>query len=327
MGSIGDVVRALPIAHAIKAAYPKCFLAWMIEPKCFDLISSNKFIDKIFLFKRSNGMTAFLKVIKETRDEKFDLTLDLQRHLKSGLASFFSGSNKRLGFHRKNSKELNFIFNTDHIKFIPDTVSKLNHYLEFLSHLEIEVPNEFNFSLVPDPEENLEIKSRVSEVSSPLVGLVLGSTWKSKDWFPLGYLNLARIIVSKSKGTVVLIGDKSKMEIGKKIEEQLPPDRILNFTGVTTLKELIYLLSRLTVCVGPDSGPGHISAALKIPYITLFGPTAPERVVPYKMESLVLKSVVGCSPCSRRICPGLNTVCMRLISPETVAERVFSTIS
>ena len=74
--------------------------------------------------------------------------------------------------------------------------------------------------------------------------------------------------------------------------------------------------------VGPDSGPGHIAAALGVPYIALFGATDPVRVAPWGQESRVIRSGVGCSPCERRRCPGLENLCMRTIAPERVFSEV-----
>ena len=66
--------------------------------------------------------------------------------------------------------------------------------------------------------------------------------------------------------------------------------KLTSLVGKTTLPELVKVLASCMVAVGPDSGPGHISAAVTTPYISLFGPTDIRRVAPYRMESLALQS-------------------------------------
>jgi ADP-heptose:LPS heptosyltransferase len=76
------------------------------------------------------------------------------------------------------------------------------------------------------------------------------------------------------------------------------------------------------VVIGNDSGPLHLAAAAKVPIISLFGATHPGRSAPYGSEALALHSPAGCSPCYRRRCPGLNTVCMLDLPPEAVLAQV-----
>ena len=88
------------------------------------------------------------------------------------------------------------------------------------------------------------------------------------------------------------------------------------------MKELVTIISQCRLGVGPDSGPGHIASAFGVPYISIFGPTSPLRVAPVGNEDLVVSAKIGCSPCYRRTCPGLNKLCMRLISVPAVLDRV-----
>src|SRR5690606_14219230 len=98
--------------------------------------------------------------------------------------------------------------------------------------------------------------------------------------------------------------------------------RVVNTIGRTTLDDLNGLLAAARACVGPDSGPAHMAAAVGTPHITLFGPTSPERTAPYGSEHLVVRSSIGCAPCYRRRCPGLGRLCMRMLSPEAVWSKL-----
>ena len=157
---------------------------------------------------------------------------------------------------------------------------------------------------------------------SPRIGLLLGSAWSSKDWVSEGYDQLIGLILSRLDSKIVLLGDKSVAPLAERLVAAHNHRRLLSFAGKTSLRELIGMIANLELMCGPDSGPGHIAAALGVPYIGLFGATDPDRTAPFGSEALVVRSAVGCSPCYRRECPGLNRVCMRLISPSAVFERV-----
>jgi ADP-heptose:LPS heptosyltransferase len=57
---------------------------------------------------------------------------------------------------------------------------------------------------------------------------------------------------------------------------------VTDFTGLTTLPELVALLKGARIVVSNDTGPGHIAAALGVPLAMIFGPSNPVRLFPYK---------------------------------------------
>src|SRR5262249_17968548 len=108
-GSIGDVTRALPLAGALRRGFPAARIAWSVEPPSLPLLQGSDAIDEILIFDRPRWRRALFDFLAEVRQRKFDLVLDLQRHFKSGLISRWSGAPFRLGFHRDDSKEFNWI--------------------------------------------------------------------------------------------------------------------------------------------------------------------------------------------------------------------------
>ena len=92
--------------------------------------------------------------------------------------------------------------------------------------------------------------------------------------------------------------------------------------GKTSILELVAVLKAAVAGVGPDSGPGHLAAAVETPYVSLFGPTSPRRAAPYNCEHLVVQSELSCVSCYKKKCPDLDRLCMRLISVESVQEKL-----
>jgi heptosyltransferase I len=326
MGSLGDVVRGLSLVDQLKRNFPGVKVSWLIEPKCEELVRRNDQIDEVLVFDRQNPLKGIRALRRRFRELNFDVVLDLQRHFKSGFLSWSTRAARRIGFHRKNAKEFNWVFNTEYIEAADEeSVSKLSHYLSFLKRLGGEVKEPIRFGIkAPNCSEAIaEIKRQAGQY----LVLILGSSWESKNWPLEGYSNLIARLVAGTHYGVVLVGDSSHITFAESLLSGAKSDRVINAAGKTSLPDLLSLLEGAVFCIGPDSGPMHMAGALSVPYVSLFGPTSSLRVAPYGSEDLVIQSPVGCSPCYRRRCPGLNKVCMRLISAEQVfalASRVIA---
>jgi len=319
MGALGDVVRGMYLVNSIKSAEPDAHITWLVEPACSGILRLHPAIDDIVVFNRPKGFAGVLEVRRELAKRSFDITLDLQRHSKSGLFSWFSGAPRRIGFHRKDAKEFNWFFNTEYVEPQGEAISKIDHYHTFLDRLELPQPQELSSGL-----EGITLANTTASWAEQLrgesyVGFILGSSWDSKDWPVEGYEGLLSMIPG---GTAVFLADKSKIAMAERLERVQTKARVVNLAGKTNLTELVALVRGARVLVGPDSGPGHIAGAVGTPHITLFGPTPWVRNAPRGSEQLSLVAHVGCSPCKRRVCPGLGKVCMKLIQPEMVISKM-----
>jgi heptosyltransferase I len=320
MGSLGDVVRGLALVNILKSHFQECTINWIVEPKCEGLVRLHKGIDRILVFPRGLGLGALVKFIKELRDVRCDLTLDLQRHLKSGIITLLAASPIRIGFNPRDSKEFNWIFQTNYIPQKGDQIQKLSHYLAFADLLGAK-QQELNFGIKWLIHEKSH-EHLFSKISPNYIGLVLGSSWDSKDWPLDEYKKLIGNLLSTKSLDIVLLGDKSQVANSESLFSYCNDSRVHNLTGKTSLPELIALIGRSNLCIGPDSGPGHIAGALGVKYIGLYGPTSELRTAPYGSESDVISANLGCRPCYKRRCPGLDKLCMRLISADMVVNRL-----
>ena len=65
----------------------------------------------------------------------------------------------------------------------------------------------------------------------------------------------------------------------------------------------------------------HIAAAMSVPVIAIFGPTAPWRTGPYGKGHTVIRKELSCSPCFSRPCNN-NMACMEDIEVGDVVKAV-----
>jgi len=325
MGSLGDVARGLSLVSGIKKGLPFSTVTWLVEPKCRDLVEMHPKIDKVIVFDRPKGLFAIPDLNKRLAAERFDITLDLQRHFKSGLFSFLSGAERRIGFHPRNTKELNWVFNNEHIPYFGDDLPKWQHYLKFMDHLDLEGSEFLDFGL-SGVDLTCYLPEPVARMVGPFVVVVMGSAWPSKDWFYDGYVHLIEDVLASGKVQVVLVGEESHRTRSNRLCEHFPDTGPINLVGETSIKELLGVIRAADAAVGPDSGPGHLAAAVGTPYVALFGPTSARRTAPYGNEHLVVEAGVTCAPCYKKVCPKDERVCIQDIGVDMIKKKLSEAI-
>ena len=316
-GAIGDVVRALPLLNRVRRAYPDAHIAWAVEPAAAPLLADHPALDERIVFDRTRGAAAFVEFLRRVRRYGADLTLDLQRHLKSGVVSRASGAPVRVGFHRRNTNEGNWVFNNRHLPPVPHRSSKLEHYLLFAERLGLPA-SPIEFGLRAGGAEEAAADSLLSGVARPFAVLFVGASWESKTWLPEPTAATAEGLARRGLG-VVLVGSPAEAPLAAEVARRAGAP-LVDLAGKTTLRELIAILGRTALALGPDSGPMHLAAAMGTPVVSLFGATSPDRSGPHGFASLVIRGATPCSPCYLRRCP-IGRLCMQRITPAMALEK------
>jgi len=121
---------------------------------------------------------------------------------------------------------------------------------------------------------------------------------------------------------LVLVGSADEKEYVKKIYGAVAEKskNILNTAGLLTINELISLIACSALMITNDTGPMHLSLALKKNTVALFGPCSPEQYNTPENTTIIYKKV-HCSPCVHDFlispCKGDN-ICMKKITGEEV---------
>src|SRR4051812_41733741 len=95
LGSMGDVLHALPAVASLKHSLPRSSVSWVIRPRWAPLLESNSFVDEIIPMEKSvRGALDALRVIRQKR---FDVVVDFQGLIQSALVAAFAPSHKKVG--------------------------------------------------------------------------------------------------------------------------------------------------------------------------------------------------------------------------------------
>jgi heptosyltransferase I len=324
LGAIGDVVRALPLLGRIRGAWPDAHIAWAVEPKSKAVLERHRWLDEIIVYDRAHAPWTFAAFLRRVRKGRFDLVIDLQRHLKSGLTSRISGARHRFGFAEQNTKEFNHLFSNHQIAPQPNMRLKLMQYQAFGDALGL-AQSAIEFGLSATDDERARALEMLRAAPRPLLAVILGSSWPSRIYFPESTAAvIRRTAVADGDSPAlfpVLLGGPDETKLADEVMRHLDDVPALNLAGRTSLRDLIAIFPECAVAFGPDSGPMHIAAAVGCPVVSLWGATAAERSAPWGFADLAISGAIPCHPCYLRNCP-IGRECMRRISPEEVSVTV-----
>jgi ADP-heptose:LPS heptosyltransferase len=316
MGSIGDVVRALPLLGRMRRAWPSAHITWAVEPKSAPIIDHHPWLDEKIVYNRARAPWSFPLFLNRIRLGRFDLVLDLQRHLKSGLVAWISGAPDRLGFSAANAKEFNHWFSSRQIPDQPNMRLKLMQYQSFGDVLGLPAAP-IEFGLEPREEDLRRAAALIGDTSRPILGVILGSSWESRIYFARSTAQAIIELHRRHQVIPMLLGAPDERHLADGVRSQLGDLEVVDLAGRTGLKDLPALFRHCRAAFGPDCGPMHIAAAVGCPVVSLWGSTAPERSAPWGFAGLAIKAHIPCHPCYLRRCP-IGRECMHRIEPGQV---------
>src|SRR5437016_12728045 len=109
-GSLADIILALPMLRTLRHAFPKAYIAWIVESPFQDVLHGNKDLDRLFVVEMGSFRStpaSLWRAIRQIRADSFDVVVDLQGWIKSQVLCKLSGArsmvgvmqNNELGFH------------------------------------------------------------------------------------------------------------------------------------------------------------------------------------------------------------------------------------
>jgi len=319
--SLGDVVHSLPFLNTLRERFPKAEIHWVIAKGFEDLLTGHPMVKKIWVInkdmwkKLSQIRSSFQEIrilLRELRKERYDIVIDLQGLLRSGVITRATGSPVRIGFEE--AREGSRFFYTSKIEGGKD-IHAVDRYLKIAEFLGCNIKDVY----FPFPLSfNSELRTPNSALSEDYAVMVPGARWKTKRWSPEKFGELASLLPIKT----VIVGGRGDKSIAKEILSS-SCSKSISLVGRTYLKSLIEIIRGARFIVSNDSGPMHIAAALGIPVFAIFGPTDPKRTGPYGRGHTVIREEVSCSPCFKKNCDDMK--CMKGLSVEKVYEIIKST--
>jgi heptosyltransferase-1 len=334
LGALGDIVHAIPVAAALRRAFPSARIDWLVSAKHREILYLVPVIDRRLVIddrrlepadpRRGAGGTSLLQAIGELRRARYDVAIDMQGLIKSAVLARASGASRVIGFAASYVRErLARIFYTEAydpgsrgVRDRRETRHIVDVNLGLLTPLGL---------TVAAPEFPIEVvKSAAADAVAEQTGaryalLNPGAAWPNKRWPPARFGAVAQALRERhGLRSAVLWGPGEEGLAGEVAAAShgaaMPAPK-------TTIADLVALGRGAALMVSGDTGPTHIAAAVGTPIVSLFGPTRPERNGPWSSNDVAVSRHDVCQCHHLRRCK-LATMCLLDIQVDEVLRAI-----
>lgn len=319
LSALGDVVQTLPSLTYLKHHLPSAEVEWVVDERNAEILEGNPYLNRIWIVPKGFPLKIkrSIEFFKLIRKETYDLVIDYQGLLKSGIVVGLVKGYFKIGF--QNHREGSWIFYNVKVPPYDPEIHAVRRYLLLTKYVLQRFQNKFLEDIyhVPDPFLPEEFPEGIT-LEEPYVIFIPSARWETKIWSFLNWEKLAERLTFFSKYLrIYLIGSNTETKLKVWAEDlEKKYSNVKSLVGKLNLKELVYVLRRSLGVISVDTGPMHIASALKVPTVALFGPTSSARTGPWGGDFYVIEKKTPCSPCFKKKCRDLK--CMERITPEEV---------
>ncbi|OGC90212.1 MAG: hypothetical protein A2142_08475 [candidate division Zixibacteria bacterium RBG_16_48_11] len=316
--SLGDIVLTSVVTQQLKQHYPDSEIAFLTKEKYSSVARLLPGISRVVCLDHNSGLVS---LISQLSHDKFDYLIDLHSNWRSFWVRKLVPAERSTKYNSGRFKRILMV------KF-PNKAN--GHLLTSAAYLQALVPlgivaSNIQPSLVLNPEDlkqaDIFLTSQGIRSGTPLIGIAPGARWETKRWHTERFADTAKKLQRTHQARLLLFGSPDESGLLEYLAKQVEGSVIAR--GLS-YNQLATLISKCRCVISNDSGLMHISAALQVPTVAIFGPTHPKLgFAPKGDHTVVLTTNQPCSPCSlhgRKKCYQPSRYCMDNITVEMVVE-------
>lgn len=318
---LGDVVLATGVLEKLHKHYPDAHLDMMVRKGNESLLTDHPFLRSTFIFDKKKKIKSLLENIKRIRNIKYDLVINLQRFMTSGLITAFSGAECTVGF-KKNPLSVFFSQRFEHEIGFKNEAHEIDRNHKLIEQFTDPLPE--RPALYPAP---IDFDHVDQYKNSPFICIAPASIWFTKQYPAEQWVDL---INNLSGYTVFLLGAPDDAGLCRDIKEKAAHPAILNLAGKMSLLQSAALMKGAIMNYVNDSAPMHLASAINAPVTAVYCSTIPGfGFGPLSGHSLVIetKESLNCRPCGlhgHQACPEGHFRCAKTIKTEQLLNSVKS---
>ncbi len=319
---VGDAVMGLPALEGLRHVFPGSSISVLAKPWVAPLFEGHPAVDKVIPFRKGEGAFAnpgeVVRVVRLIRRHRFDLAVLFPNSFEAALLVYLGRVKYRLGY---NTDGRGFLLSHRVIRSKEILkVHQIEYYLYLLRAMgwkaiskdpSLHVMQEYR-----DAAGNLLLSAGIRN-GDILVGLAPGAVFgDAKRWPPERFAKIGDWAIQRWGAKIVLMGSPGEVDICNRVSRSMA-HRPIDFCGRTRLGEAMGVIGQCDFFVTNDSGLMHISAALGVPTVVVFGSTDAVTTGPRGPKTRIVKHDIDCAPCLKSKCP-TDHRCMLSITPEEV---------
>ncbi len=302
--SMGDVIHTLPALTDAGNALPDITFDWVVEENFAEIPAWHPRVKKVIPIAwrrwRKQLLTpatreAFQKFRENLRAEKYDLIIDALGLVKSALCATLARG-LRAGPNWQSAREsLAALFYRRKLEVNFQQHAIIRMRLLFSQALGYELP-----ASVPDYGiDRQKLLLAESAPQAPYLVFLHGTTWATKHWPEEYWLQLTQIANQHGYHVKLPWGNASEHERALRIAAQASDAEVLPRQD---LQGMAKILAGARAVAAVDTGLGHLTAALNVPAVSLYGPTDPLLTGALGELQLHLAAQFPCAPCFSKVC-------------------------
>lgn len=316
---IGDAILATGLLEKLHHFYPNIQLDLLVRQGNEALFKEHPFLNKVLVWnKKENKIKNLFGILRDIREENYDIVVNLQRFASSGILTAFSNAGQTIGFDKN---PLSIFFN----KRIKHTIGDGRH--------EIERNNDLIASLtdnsVPKPKlypGEADYTKTAPYKNKPFICIAPNSVWFTKQYPEHKWVSFIQSVPENIE--IYLLGGPTDKESCERIKKLAGKTNVQNTAGLFSFLASASLMGDALMNYVNDSGPLHIASSMNAPTTAVFCSTVLEfGFGPLSGNSVVLETPtpLDCRPCGlhgRKACPEGHFKCAENIDIKRLSERI-----
>lgn len=330
---VGDAVMALPALRELRRIFSRSRLSIAARPWVQGLFDGERLADNLISLDQARGpfgsVVNFISEAGRFRREQIDFAILLTNSFGTALAVRAGGAKSVAGYPTDARRPL-----LDQvIAFEPGhrSLHQVRYYLNIAAQIEASIYGTSDID-IPGSEPRLEVSDEQRQHARSLLerfnigsgaghGAILvinpGATNSSaKRWPAERFARTADRLNEVQGFQTIIVGTAGDIPVAEEVARQMRSS-VAVIAGQTSIAELKGVLAWARLVISNDTGTSHVSAALGIPTVVVFGPTEHVSTRPLSKRAAIVRHDVECSPCMLRECP-IDHRCMTRVEVDDV---------
>jgi ADP-heptose:LPS heptosyltransferase len=318
---LGDTLWGTPSIRALRRSFPTSYIGVITSPIGKACLQHNRRIDELFVIK-DPVFPGLLRLHRKLKKLKITQVLNFHTSQRPILPlAAVLGATEIIGTRGIN-KGLDCLLTRS---LGNEEMHEVQRRLDIVAQVGAHTLDS-SMELFWGQEEEKIVHHFLSNLKSPsylpLIGLHPGAKDGFKQWPASHFIELGNLLIRNLGCRLIVTGTPSEKTLVDSIVSQIE-----GASAVTDLPLLATaaLIKQMDLMISNDTGPMHLSLAVKTPTIGLFTPTNPSLCGPYLVENAIpIAKKATCMPCLRKKCQ--EPFCLLQIGVQEVydsALRIF----
>ena len=338
LDNLGDVLVTTPAIHAIKTSLPGSKITLFASPIGAQVGRLNPDIDDVLVYsapwmdpwhKLPLDSQREQRMIAEVKERQFDGAIIFTSYHESSLPAAYLCYLADIPLRVAASIDGPGSLLTTRHKHPERMMHEVERGLDLVGAIGMTTDERDLVLRVPETAQ-MEVQDVLDtykiERSGPLIVVHPGCSMPARTYPWEMYAGVIHKLIGELDATIVLTGTEDERELVERIMSKLrdwkDDAKAIPLAGELSFPTLCALIEAANLTITNNTGPMHISAAVKTPVVALFALTnPPEQWGPWHVPHRLLNHDVPCRICYSRVCP-YHHECLTLVSPEMVFNAV-----